>query len=281
MISIVTDSTCDLPEDVVHDGSISVVPALVNIGQQTLRDGIDLSRESFYTMLPHLPELPTTSAPSPAAFIDAYEGALHKADSIVALLAAGRLSGIYNAARLAAREVAPQRIHVVDSGQLSMGLGWSVMAALEAVRRAEPVEGVLDAIRDTLGRTRVYALLDTVRYLARSGRVNLVEMGLSQILSIKPIVEVRQGLVESAARIRTWSRALGTLAGQVAAFGPLEHLAVMHSNTVSRAHDLIDRLRELSPGTEAEVITNVTTVIGTHVGPNAVGVAAVLGKAGR
>lgn len=281
MIALVTDSTCDIPQDVVNDGSIAVVPSLVNIGQQTLRDGIDLSRESFYTMLPHLPTAPTTSAPSPAAFIEVYENALRKADAVVALLAAGRLSGIYNSARLAAREVAPERIHVVDSGQLSMGLGWAVLAALEAVRRAEPVEGVLNAIQNTLNRTRVYALLDTVKYLVRSGRVNPVEMGLSQLLSIKPIVEVRQGIVESVARIRTWTRALGTLTEKVAEFGPLEHLAIMHSNTTSRAQELIDRLRERTPGLEVEITTNATTVLGAHVGPNAVGVAAVLGKAGR
>jgi DegV family protein with EDD domain len=253
---------------------IEVVPALVHIGQKTLRDGVDMTREAFYDLMPSLPESPTTSAPSPAAFIEAYEKALQRANQIVSIHAAGKLSGIYNAARLAARQIAPDRIHLLDSGSLSMGLGWSVLAAAEAAR-SETLEAVLNSARSAVERLKLYALLNTVEYLARSGRVNMVQAGLSNLLSIKPIVEIKDGVVSTAARVRTWSRAMNTLADKVREMAPLERLAVMHSNCIDCAHDLIDRVKDVIPNSEDVLVTSTTTAIGTHTGPHAVGFAAI------
>jgi len=280
MIAIVTDSTCDIPADHPGRADIHVVPALVTIGQQTLRDELDISRDTFYNMLPTLPAIPTTSSPGPAAFLNTYERALRTADELVVVIMASQLSGLYNAARLAAEELAPERIHLVDSGQLSMGLGWAVLAGLEAARAGEPVEGVIHSIRDTLSRVRVVAVLNSIEFLARSGRVSLLALGISNLLSIKPIVELRNGQVKSIARVRTWSRALGTLADIVREFGPLERLAIMHSNRLDGVAGLQERLGDLTLPAEHIVTTAATTVIGVHVGPGAVGVAAVLSKSG-
>lgn len=279
MITLVTDSTCDIPAEYRETNDLYVIPALVNIGQQTLRDGVDISRDAFYDLLPTLPHNPTTSAPGPAAFVETYERALQTADQVVGVFMASKLSGLYNAARLAAREVAPERIHLIDSGQLSMGVGWPVMAGLEAARAGEPVEAVIHSIRDTLSRVRVYALLDTVEYLARSGRVSMMRLGLSNLLSIKPIVELHDGTVTSLARVRTWSRAVDTLVSYVTRLAPLERLAIMHSSCIDCATDLFDRIRGVVPPFHKVVTTNATTVIGAHIGPGAVGIAAVLNTA--
>jgi len=274
MIAIVTDSTADVPAELLERCHVEVVPALIHIGQKTLRDGIDMTREAFYDLLPSLPDIPTTSAPSPAAFVETYEKALQRANQIVSIHAAGKLSGIYNAARLAARQIAPDRIHLLDSGSISMGLGWPVMAAAEAAR-SETLEAVLNSARSAVERLKLFALLNTVEYLARSGRVNMVQAGLSNLLNIKPIVEIKDGAVSTVARVRTWSRAMNTLADKVREMAPLERLAVMHSNCIECTHDLIDRVKDVIPNPDDVIVTNTTTAIGTHAGPHAVGFAAI------
>jgi DegV family protein with EDD domain len=275
MISIVTDSTCDIPPDTLNRDNLYVVPALITIGEQTVQDGIELSRQRFYEMLPRLPKLPTTSAPGPAAFFDVYENALQKSDHVVSIHAASQLSGIYNSARLAAQEIAPERIHLVDSGQLSMGLGWAVLEALDAVKLKEPLEGVLASIRSVLDRVTVFALLNTVEFLGKSGRLNMIQAGLTNLLNIKPIVELREGIVTSVARIRTWSRAVMTLSEKVIQLAPIEKLAVMHSNRIEGTQDLLERVKSVLPNQNPVFVTDVTTVIGTHVGPGAIGIAAI------
>ncbi len=278
MIAIVTDSTCDLPQEHTEDNDIHVVPARVNIGTSSLRDGIDITREAFYQLLPTLRSLPTTSAPSPAMFTEVYARLLGKADQIISIHAAGRLSGIYHAARLAARQVAPQRIFVLDSGQVSMGLGWSVLAAARAAKAGETLEAVLHSAQDTLKRVRFYALINTADYLARSGRVNIVQLGLSTLLDIKPLVELHAGVVSSLARIRTWSRGIGKMAEQATSLGSLEQLAVMHTNFVDGAQAVLGQVQETVPHICETLIVNATTVIGVHVGPHALGIAAVVNE---
>ncbi len=281
MIALVTDSTCDIPQELIEQERIHVIPALINIGQKTLRDGIDLTRDAFYEMLPSLPKLPTTSAPSPNDFIHVYEQALHRASQVVSIHVASRLSGIYNAARLAAQEVAPDRIHLVDTGLVSMGLGWAALSAAEAIRKSESLEGVLHSVEDTIRRVKLYAILNTLDYLSKSGRINMVQAGLASLLNVKPMVELRDGVVSTVARVRTWSKAVGELAERVRQLGALERLAVMHSNCFDCASDFIGRVKEIVPLKAGALITNVTTVIGTHVGPHALGVAAVVGNPGK
>ncbi|HEC22067.1 MAG TPA: DegV family protein [Chloroflexi bacterium] len=276
MIGIVTDSTCDLPREIAEEAGIAVIPAHINIGRQSLRDGIDISREEFYERLPTMPEPPTTSAPGPGAFVEVYERLLGRASHIISIHVASQLSSIYNAACLAAREIAPERIHVVDSGQTTMGLGWAVLAAVEALRESASLEGVLHSVQDTLRRVRVYAVLNTVEYLARSGRVSMVQLGLSNLLNIKPLIELREGVVSSLSRIRTWSRAVNALAGQVRSIAPIERLAVMHTNYLEGAEKFVTRIKDILPHPHESLLVNATTVIGAHVGPHGLGVAAVI-----
>lgn len=123
MIAIVTDSTCDIPDDLVCEGGLFVVPALVHLGQVALRDGVELTRETFYEQLPGLPSIPTTSAPNPAAFLEAYEQALHQAHQVVSIHCASQLSSIFNSARLAAAQIASDRIHLIEPRASQYGAG--------------------------------------------------------------------------------------------------------------------------------------------------------------
>jgi DegV family protein with EDD domain len=278
MIAIVTDSTSDLPADTATSRGIVVVPAVLNIGHQSFRDGIDLSRDAFYDQLPALAQPPTTASPAPGDFLAAYDAALTRADQVVSIHAASRLSGIFNAARIAAQQIAPDRIHVVDSEQLSMGLGWGVLAGADAAASGGSLEAVLHSIADTLSRVRLYALLNSLEYMARSGRVNMVRMGLSTLLRIKPLVELRHGTVTSLARVRTWTRAVSDLAERSKRLAPVDRLAVMHTRYVEGAEMFLSTVNPHLDCPSPPVIVQATTVIGTHVGPHALGIAVVVRK---
>ena len=276
-IAIVTDSTCDLPREVAEDADIHVVPAHLNIGLETYRDGIDITREAFYERLPTLPDLPRTSAPAPGVFEQLYRGLLNEAEAIVSVHVASTLSSIYNVARIGAASVDAARISVVDSGQVSMGLGWAVLAAAEARRAGEDLQSVLARITETLQRVRVFAILNTMEYLKRSGRVGWAQAGIGELLRIKPLVELREGEVFARARIRTWSKAVASLAERVRGMGRLRRLALLHSNCPACVEDLVGRISDALP-LEPSMTVNVNPVLGTHVGPHGLGVAVVLSE---
>lgn len=278
MIAVITDSTCDLPESVVAEAGIQVLPSILNIGQRSYRDGIDISRSDFYEMLPALAEFPKTASLAPGEFLAAYESALSRADYVISIHVAANLSGIYNAARLAAQQIAPARIYVIDSKQTSMGLGWGVLAAVDAIRSGATVQAVLNSVADILRRVRLYALLATMDYLAKSGRVNVVQAGLGGLLSIKPLVELRDGTITTLARTRTWSRAVDDLIERAARLAPFERLAVMHSNYAEGAQEFLAQLCKLIACPPNPIVTDVTPIIGIHVGPHAIGIAVVQSK---
>jgi DegV family protein with EDD domain len=278
MIAVVTDSTCDIPPEIVERASIYVVPNLITYGQQSFADGIDMTREAFYAWLPGLRRLPRTSGPAPAAFLETYERALQSAGQVISIHAAARLSGICNTAQLAADQLAPGRIHIVDSGQISMGLGWAVLAAAEAAQASAHVEAVLHSVGDTLARVRLLAALNTLDYLARSGRVNMLQAGLGTLLNIKPLIELHEGVVTTIERVRTWSRAVGALADHLRRFPSIERLAVMHTNNAACAAEFLDHVRDVVPPRARTLVTHATTALGVHIGPGALGIAAVIGR---
>ncbi|MFQ5408757.1 MAG: DegV family protein [Anaerolineales bacterium] len=270
-ICLVTDSTSDLPDELVARYHIHVVPAILTIAGKSYRDGVDITRTQYYDMLPALPNLPQTASPSAGEFGAVYERCAPHA-RILSLHAAATLSGIYNSARLASAALG-ERITVVDSGSLSMGLGWQVLAAAEAIARGEPLRAILAAIADVRRRLHVFALLDTLEFLRRGGRVSLFRAGLGSLLQIKPIVELCEGEVRTIVQERTRRRAFDRLVALVRGLGPLDRLAIMHTNFVEAAAALREALA--GAATAEPVIVDATTVIGAHVGPRALGVAAV------
>jgi DegV family protein with EDD domain len=199
-IAIVTDSTCDLPARLVKEMSIQVVPINFVMGQETYLDGIDITREAFYDLLPTLPDLPQTSAPAPGIFEEVYRQLLNEADAIVSIHLAATLSGIYSAACVGAGAVeATERITVIDSGQLSMGLGWAVLAAAEASQAGESLQVVRSRITETLQKVRVFAIFNTMEYLLKGGRISWLRANTGDLLRFKPMIELRDGDVLSRA----------------------------------------------------------------------------------
>jgi DegV family protein with EDD domain len=269
-VRVVTDSNCDLPPELVARYNILVVPSVLILDGQSFRDGPDLSRAEFYRRLPHLNPLPTTAAPAAGEFEAAFR-ACGTAD-IVAVLVAARFSAICNAARLGAEPFGPQ-VTIVDSQQVSMGLGWQVLAAAEAAAAGGAAGEVLAAVHAMQPRVGVVAALDTIEYQRRGGRASLVSAVLGSLLQIKPLLEVRAAQVATLAKVRTRRAALERLAARVRSLAPIERLAVLHTAAPDDARALADSLADLTSA--APLLVEATAVIGTHVGPGAVGVALV------
>lgn len=273
-ISIVTDSTADIPADLLGKYNIRMVPNLVIIGGESLEDGIDISRQEFYKRLPEMSSHPTTATASSGAYQQLYEklfglGASH----IVSIHASSLLSGIFNAASLAAQTFG-ERVRVLDSRQLSMGLGFQVLAAAEAIAGGASLEGVLELIEDVRHRVRVVAMLDTLEYVRRSGRVSWARARLGNLLRVKPFIEVREGEVFSLGEARARRKGIERLKQFLRNLGALERLAILHTNAEEEARQFWE---DFSPNLSTPpLIVNVTTVIGVHVGPNGLGFAAVV-----
>jgi len=272
-IGFVTDSTADVPADLAVQHGIEIVPALVNIGDISYSDGIEISRETFYDRLPDLNPPPTTASPSVGSFQERYEKLLRAgADFVVSIHPPTELSGIFNAARLAA-EAFDQRVKVLDSGQLSLGLGFQVIMAAEAAAHGAILDEVTALVGSVRQRVRVAALLDTIEYIRRSGRVSWAVAKIGGIFHLQPLIELRYGIIHRLGQVRTRLQGIERLVDALNSWGPLERLAVLHTNAESTARQLLEEVRSKVPN--QPLLVNVTTVIGTHVGPNGLGFAAV------
>jgi DegV family protein with EDD domain len=182
------------------------------------------------------------------------------------------LSGIFNAARLAA-ETFGEKVHVLDSGQVTLGLGFQVLMAAEAIARGAVLDDVLSLVASLRERVRVVALLDTLEYIRRSGRVSWVRARIGELLNLKLLIELRQGIVERLGQVRTRAQGIVHLTEILQSWGPLERLAVLHTNAEAAARQLLADIKPNLP--IPPLVINVTTIIGTHVGPNGLGFAAV------
>lgn len=274
-VLVLTDSTSDIPPAWAQRLGIHVVPVYVHFGLESLRDdGIELSRDTFYQRLTTDPQHPTTSAPSPGEFETALTEMLAGADHVIGITAPARLSGIYNALRIAAERVAPDRVTLVDSQSLSMGLGWQAIIAAEMVQAGHDPAAVKAHLTGMHDRILVWAALDTLDYLRRSGRVSWARAMLGTLFNIKPIVRVQYSAVESASRVRTTRRALEQMIEYAHQAAPVERLAVMHTRNLAGAQRLVAALSDIHPSTEIAIV-EATPVLGVHVGPYGLGLAVV------
>jgi DegV family protein with EDD domain len=194
----------------------------------------------------------------------------------VAIHLSASFSAIYTAARLGAEPLGDQ-VTVVDSQQVSMGLGWLVLTAAEVAQAGGSRADVLSAVRSAQARVRLFAALDSIEYLRRGGRASLLSARLGDLFQIKPMLEVRAGIVSLPARVRTRQKARDDLVARVEALGPLERCAVLHTHCVDDAQALAQRLAPRAQ--RAPIVVEATTVIGVHVGPGALGVAALVAAA--
>ena len=271
--AIVTDSTADIPRELVVKHQIFTVPNIVVIDGQELEDGVDLSRREFYRHLPLMKRHPTTSTASPGVYQQLYQTLLQgDVDQIISIHASSKLSGIFNAASIGAQTFGDQ-VRVIDSQSLSLGLGYQVLAAAEAAL-TQPLDNILSIIESVRERVHLVAMLDTLEYIHRSGRVSWARARIGALLRIKPFLDINNGYVVSLGETRTRRKGIQRLRKMLSDLGPLEHLAILHSDAEADAHTLLSEMTH-------QVLTQpllvyVTTVIGAHVGPNGLGFVAVV-----
>lgn len=272
-IGLATDSTSDIPADLLERYRIGFVPAILNIGSESFLDGKEISRDEFYNRLPGLKKSPTTSSPSVGNFQTCYQDMFSSGfDHIISIHPPKGLSGMYNVAHLAAREF-DGKVDIIDSGQLSLGLGFQVLAAAEAVEHGSVLSEIIQLIENIKKRVRVQALLDSLEYMRRSGRVSWARAMVGGLLNLKPLIELRHGIVDRIGLTRTRRQGIQRLLNNLKSLGDLERLAILHTNAESAARDFLEEIKPDLP--IPALIVNVTTVIGTHVGPNGLGLATI------
>ena len=273
-VKIVTDSTADLPSDVVNELGITVVPANVRFGNDDYKDGVDLSSEEFFDKLVNGPDFPTTSQPSIGEFRDAYERVADGADGIVSVHVSGKLSGTMNSATQGSSQANVDcPIEVLDTRQASMGSGLVAMAAARAAQDGASVEEAADAARSAIARSQCFALLDTLEYLIKGGRIGKARGAIGKMLRIKPMIILRDGEVNDLAKERARSRAVARLRRTAEEFAPLAAVAVMHSTTPDEASALAADLAPLlTDGADVPMTARFGPALGTYVGPNSLGI---------
>lgn len=272
-IRLVTDSACDLPDELLAELGVGMVPLSIRFGSEELVDRVDLSTKEFWARVAKASELPETSAPSPGAFIRAFERMADEgAEGVVCVNLSAKLSGTIEAARQAAREMAGRLpVTVVDSESVTMGEGLVVVEAAQRAAAGANLEEVVAAAVDAVHRMKVYGAIDTLENLRKGGRIGGAQALLGSMLSIKPVIEVRNGVVEQESKQRTRARSLEYLASKVKAAGPIARLAVSGADApdLDKFLDLLDGVKP----TERLLLGEIGPVIGSHTGPRAIGVA--------
>lgn len=271
-VRIVTDSACDLPQSVVDDLGIEIVPLTIRMGDEEFVDRRDLTPAEFWARCASMAQLPATAAPSPGQFETAYRSlAAAGATAVVVISLSGEMSATIQSAELAARSVAAEiPVTVVDSRNCTLGLGMIVADCARLARDGATAEQVADRARDLARRTRVWGALDTLENLKKGGRIGGARALLASALAIKPIIEVRDGKVEQGGKQRTRSKALAFLVEKLQSYGEVENLAVLHADC-SDVDEFVEMLR---PHHRGEIlIGDIGPVVGTHAGRGTIGIA--------
>ena len=271
-IRIVTDSTCDLPQNYLDERGISLIPLYINFKDRGYLDGVELSRQEFYEMLPEEEIPPTTATPSIEAVTELYQQLADQgADEIISIHISEALSATVDVVRQAAEQAAIP-VTVLDSGQLSMGLGFQVLHAAKCAARGFSAEEIVAELEKREKHIYVYAALDTLDYLRRSGRMSNVIAGIGSLLKVKPILKMNLGSPASEL-VRTHSKAIQKLVDTVKELQPIEEIALVHTNAPQAARELWEKIKTLLPEQPFPISVNVTPVLGAHLGPGAVGFA--------
>ena len=270
---VVTDSTSDLPAEVVRELGITVVPALIQFGDKVYRDGIDLSTDEFYRRLESSSVMPKTSAPSPGTFKEVYSRLAQEADAIVSIHVSAKMSATYDAARVGSMDLKCP-ISIIDSQTASMACGLLVILAASAAREGASFSDIDALVRAAVPRTVTFGVFGTLEYLYKGGRIGRAQAFLGSILKLNPILAIQAGEILPIARIRTRSKAIERLCEILRDSGVPQDMSVMSTTEPGEAEALAQRLSTLFPP-ERMYRASIGPAVGTYVGPGAVGVSVI------
>jgi len=270
-VRIVTDSACDLPQARADALGIEIVPLTIRFGDEEFVDRVELSNQEFWRKVATSPVLPETAAPSPGSFEERFRSlAAAGADGIVCINLSSRLSGTMQSAQVAAKALEGQiPVTVVDSLTVSMGLGNQCIAAQELAAGGASADEVAELARNLAQHTHLFGALDTLEHLRRGGRIGGAQAMLGSMLSIKPVIEVRDGVVAESGKVRTRSKSLVHLAEKLAAATNPSKVYAFHAQAPD-IEEFLDRISAIVPRDQIEV-GEIGPVIGTHAGPRTIG----------
>jgi len=271
-VKIVTDSLSDITSDIAQGLGITVVPLTVSFGKESFLDRVTMTTDEFYYKLTHDATWPTTTQPSPGVFADVYNKLAEETDEILAITLSSKLSGTYESALNAKSLVEKEcRIEVIDSLTVAMGLGLIVIAAAKEIQKGANLDEVADLVRRAMPRSHLVAYFDTLKYLAKGGRIGKAQGLLGAMLSVKPILTVKDGEMSPLTRLRSRTAGMDYLYNFVAGFSRIEELAVEHATTPDDADRLVERLSSVFPK-ERICRSTISPVVGTYAGPGAMAV---------
>jgi len=266
-LKIVTDSTADLPPRLAGDLGVTVVPVYVRFGDQVYRDRVDISEDEFYQRLLHDPIHPSTTQPTPQDFADVYQKLSQEAEGIISIHLSSKLSGTYNSA-LQGKELVDTKcpIEVIDSQVLTMSLGLLVIAATTIAKSGKNIQQVVEEIKQTIPSIHLLALLDTLKYLALGGRIGKVQALLGSVLSVKPMLTIKDGELVPAGRVRSRIRGINRLVDFVKNAVDIQDMAIVYNTTPDEAQTLVGRMGSIFPK-ERIRLARLGPALGVHAGP--------------
>jgi DegV family protein with EDD domain len=270
-VHLVTDSACDLSDELVKEHNVIVVPLTIRFGDEELEDRRQLSPAEFWQRCAASKELPETAAPAPGAFQAAYQQAVDEgADAVLCLTISSMVSATYASAKTAADAFTAKPVRVVDTYSLTMGQGLLVIAAAEDAAAGASLEDIVTATEDRSARSRLYGVIGGLEHLQRGGRIGGARALVGSLLNIKPVIQLKDGEVAEESKQRTRARALAYMTAKVAADAPVERIAVA-DGACDDFGDVLASLKDIA--TDHPLLpVDLGPVVGTHAGPNTVGV---------
>ena len=271
-IAVVTDSTSDLPADLVEKHGISVIPLNVHIEDETFLDGVTISSDEMYRRLPDAKVIPTTSAPSVGAFVELYEKLAKTHDEIISVHISSKLSLTHNSAANAVAEMGSTTtpIAVVDTQQASMALGWTAVRVAEAISDGASLDDSVALAKKLSERAVFIGMVDTLKYLVRGGRIGKAQGFVGSLLRVKPILTIREGEAHPLERARNRSKGIARIKSLVAEYAPLEKLAVLYTTDEDDAREIANDIAEFDPD-GSQTVAQLGPVVGNYLGPGMLG----------
>jgi DegV family protein with EDD domain len=283
-VRIVTDSTSDIPQEKAQALGITIVPLTVFFGEEAYLDGIELANAGFYEKLQTSKVSPRTSQPPPAAFQEAYRQLINEgADAILSVHVSAKLSGTYQSA-CTGRDTLPDGvkkipIDIIDSEAVSLAMGVAIMHAAEEAQQGASFEEIKAHLLDELSRTRILFVLDTLEYLKRGGRVGGARALLGNLLSVKPVLSIKNGVVVAVEQPRTRSKAYGRIAQMLREMEKPEQFTIVESDS-EVGQQLAQAVKQTFPESGAIPTYKLGAVVGTYAGPGTAGIAFVIPHSG-